>query len=387
MGGARIGRRRLGLAAATGLAVVSGAVAVIPPLVEPERPFDDVLLGVITGYGALLYVLVGVVVLWNRPGNGIGRVALLIGLGFSSALILSFLEVRLGLSSAFVLASQAVIFVGWIAGGSLLVVWFPDGHRTSRLGGLVEVTLVAAVVGLIVTSSRDDLPADFAYSASTVGLFALADVVGFGGLGLAYLGSFVDLALRYRRADVVAATQMRWVLAAEAVSLTFLIGLGLFGGTQDWLFVAWFASMGLPVFAIAVAITRYHLYEIDRIVSRSISYVILTAVLFAAFGATTLVLQRLVSSAVAPGGELEPWVVAASTLVVAALFNPVRTRVQAVVDRRFNRERYDSAGIVAGFAGRLRGQIDLPTVSRELAATTAHALEPSTTAVWLRPRA
>ena len=77
---------------------------------------------------------------------------------------------------------------------------------------------------------------------------------------------------------------------------------------------------------------------------------------------------------------------AASTLVVAALFNPVRTRIQAAVDRRFHRERYDSAGIVAGFAGRLRGEIDLPTVSRELASTTAHALEPSTTAVWLRAK-
>lgn len=383
---AELGRRRAALTVAAAFAILAAAVAVIPPLVEPEHPFDDLLIGIVIASGAMLYVLVGVVVLWNRPGNGIGRVAILIGLGFSSAIILSYLEARLGLSGAIGLASQAVIFIGWIAGGSLLVVWFPDGHRTSRLGGLVEVSLVAAMIGLVVTSSRDDLPADLAYGASTAGLFTLVDVVGFGGLGLAYFGSFADLALRYRRADPVAATQMRWVLAAEAVSLSLLIGFGLFGGTLDWLFIAWFASMGLPVLAIAIALTRYHLYEIDRIVSRSISYVILTGVLFAAFGTTTLVLQRLVSSAVAPGGELEPWVVAASTLVVAALFNPVRTRVQAAVDRRFNRERYDAAGIVAGFSARLRGQIDLPTVSHELAATTARALEPSTTAVWLRPR-
>ena len=145
--------------------------------------------------------------------------------------------------------------------------------------------------------------------------------------------------------------------------------------------------MGLPVLAIAVALTRYHLYDIDRIISRSISYVIVTGVLFAAFAATTLTLQRLLTGAFAAGGELDPWVVAASTLLAAALFNPVRSRVQAAVDRRFHRERYDTSRIVAGFSARLRDQLDLQTVSGELASTATHALEPSTTAVWLRPRA
>lgn len=383
---ADLGRRRTALTIAAVFGGLAGAVAVIPQLVEPERQFDDLLLGVVLGYGAMLYVLVGVVVLWNRPGNGIGRVAILIGLGFSSGIILSYLEARLGLSGAIGLASQAVIFVGWIAGGSLLVVWFPDGHRTSRLGGLVEVMLLAAVIALIVTSSRDDLPADLAYGTSTAGLFTLVDVVGFGGLGLAYFGSFADLALRYRRAGAVAATQIRWVLAAEAVSLSLLIGFGLFGSTQDWLFIAWFASMGLPVLAIAVAITRYHLYDIDRIISRSISYATVTAVLFAVFAATTLLLQRLVTGAFAAGTDPEPWVVAASTLLVAALFHPVRIRVQSAVDRRFHRERYDAAAIVAGFSGRLRNQLDLPTVTGELCVTTGQALEPVTTGVWLRAR-
>ena len=146
--------------------------------------------------------------------------------------------------------------------------------------------------------------------------------------------------------------------------------------------------MGLPILAVAVAITRYHLYDIDRIVSRSISYLVVTAVLVAIFAGLTLVMQAIISLAVAaPGTSLDPRVIAVSTLVVAALFNPLRARVQAIVDRRFHRERYDSERIVAGFSGRLRDQVDLTTVSDELRDTTIRALEPSTTGVWLRTRA
>ncbi len=98
-------------------------------------------------------------------------------------------------------------------------------------------------------------------------------------------------------------------------------------------------------------------------------------------------LQALISGAVArPGTALDPRVVAVSTLAVAALFTPVRSRVQSIVDRRFNRERYDAAWIVAGFSGRLRDQLDLPTVSAELRSTATQTLQPTTTGVWLRAR-
>lgn len=383
-GAARLDRRRAGLTIAAVVSVLAAAVSIVPPLVDSADGVDDLLVGVVIAYGAVLYVLVGVVVLWSRPGNGIGRLAILIGLGFSQAIFLAYLDAWLELPSAIGIASQAVILVGWIAGGSLLVVWFPDGRRTSRLGGFVEVVLVVAVIGIIVTSARDELPSAIAYGTASAGLFDWISILGFGGLGLAYLGSFVDLALRYRRADVVASTQMRWVLAAEALSLSLLICFGLFGEGQDWLFLAWFASMGLPVLAIAIAITRYHLYEIDRIIGRTISYAAVTGVLFAVFVASTLLLQRAVTGAFNSGRELEPWVVAASTLIVAALFNPVRVRVQSAVDRRFHRERYDTARIVAAFSGRLRDELDLPTVTGELRATTGQALEPVTTGVWLR---
>ena len=344
--------------------------------------------GLIKAYGVLLYTFVGVVVLWRRPGHGIGRLALTIGLTFVVGILLSTLDLPRQLAGFVANLSDGFTLVALVVGGSLIVVRFPDGDRTSRLGALVELTLVLSVVGLMVTGVRDDLLRAFADSAVGRPLFEIASVVGITGVILAYLVAFADLGLRYRRADDLRQTQMRWVLAAEGLVVLAIILFTVFGSTYEWLFVLIFPSMGLPVLAVGVAITRYHLYDIDRIVSRSISYLVVTAVLVTIFASLTLIMQTLISLAVAaPGTSLDPRVVALSTLVVAALFNPLRGRVQSVVDRRFHRERYDAARIVAGFSGRLRDQLDLTTVSGELRATTTRALEPSTTGVWLRARA
>ena len=390
--------RRLGLVVIGLFCAAVGVIALVDAVLSPvPRDISDAMLA----YGVLLYSFLGVVVLWRRPGHGIGRLAVTIALFLAVGLLLTVLAhygpptegVRTILDRPLqfavdvsALLSEVLLAGGLLLSASLLLVWFPDGHRTSRLGAIIEVTLIVSVVALVVASLKEPVLREIRWSAAKEAAFDGAAVIGVAGIAFAYLGAWVDLGLRYRRADDTHRTQMRWVWSAEGVSLACGVALVVSGGAFDWLWLVWFASLGLPAIAIAIAISRYHLYEIDRIVSRSITYVVLTAVLFVAFAATTLLLQRLVSSAVAPNGEVEPWVVAASTLVVAALFNPVRTRVQAAVDRRFHRERYDSAGIVAGFAGRLRGQIDLPTVSRELASTAAHALEPSTTAVWLRSR-
>ena len=147
-------------------------------------------------------------------------------------------------------------------------------------------------------------------------------------------------------------TQMRWVLAAETTTVAATASLLLLGDGADWLWPVWIASLGLPVAAIAIAITRYHLYDIDRILTRSISYLIVTAVLVMVFATVVLLLQAAISVAVAaPGSALDPRVVAVSTLTVAALFEPLRSRVQTAVDRRFHRQRYDSGRLVDGLRG------------------------------------
>jgi hypothetical protein len=137
------------------------------------------------------------------------------------------------------------------------------------------------------------------------------------------------------------------------------------------------AGIGLLPLAIGVAILRYRLYEIDRIVSRTLAYAVLTAVLVGTFVGTVLLTTRVLPFS-------SPVAVAASTLAVAALFNPLRTRVQRFVDRRFNRARYDREALVASFAAKLRDAVDSETVVRELAGAAASAVEPASVSIWVR---
>jgi hypothetical protein len=394
-----LARGRVGLLVAGTLAVIAallGAVATVLGAVE------DAVFGAMSAYGSLTYAFVGVVVLWRRPGHGIGRLALVIGMAFAAGIYLTVISAvwhpTTGVQSILdgpqqllfdvvSLISSVFVIGGLVLGASLLVTWFPEGHRTSRLGALVEVILVIAVLAGVVASLRDPILQQIRWSAAKEAVFTVALTISIGGLALAYFGAFLELGLRYRHEDPLRRTQMRWVWAAEGVSVVATVGLFVFGDRFESLWSIWVLTFSLPILAIAVAITRYHLYDIDRIVSSSISYLVVTAVLLSIFAGLILVMQSLLSGAVAaPGAELDPRVVAASTLAVAALFNPLRVRVQSVVDRRFHRARYDATRIVAGFSGRLRDELDLPTVSGELRATTAQALEPAMTGVWLRER-
>ena len=259
------------------------------------------------------------------------------------------------------------------------------GVERAGWGAMIELALVIGVFATILGSAREPILRQVGWSRGLDDALVLALPIAVAAFFGAWFGSIVDLALRYRRAHTVRRTQMRWVLVAAVTSAALMGSLVVLGEMVPGLWAVALASLGLPVMAVAIAITRYHLYDIDRIVSRSISYALLTALLLVVFGGMILVLQSLVSGAVAgPGSKLDPRVVAASTLVVAALFNPVRVRVQSVVDRRFHRARYDAERTVAGFAGRLRDELDLPTLTGELRRTTNEAVEPTTTGVWLR---
>ena len=143
---------------------------------------------------------------------------------------------------------------------------------------------------------------------------------------------------------------------------------------------AWFLSLLLPPIAIGVAILRYRLYDIDRIVSNTIGYGFVTVVLFGLFVVVNLALVSQVSPLVNNEGVA----VAGSTLLVAALFNPLRTRVQGAIDRRFHRAHYDAERMVSEFAARLRDELDLPTLATELAAATTDAVQPTSAGLWLR---
>ena len=383
----RLTRRQLALSTA-GVFAVLAASLVSASLLIRHAAMSDVYPGV---GGTLAFTLVGVVILWRRPGHGIGRLTLAIGqmlavgAGVNAAIIL--LNPRWGASSVLRafgdVVSQGLISSALVAGMVLVVVWFPDGRRSSRLGAAVEalvgIALASIVVGALIgwlAERSDGAGLDPRVLEATTGLSVAA-------LLLSLALALVDIARRYRGADPVRKAQIRWVLAASATTVGLLALLVAFGEQIPGLWDLFFAATILPAIAIAIAITRYRLYDIDRIISRSIAYGAVTVVLLTVLGLGIVGLQWILTPVT--GGDT--LAVAGSTLIVATLFNPLRTKIQSRVDRRFHRARYDTDLTIQQFSGRLRDELDLTTLTGELQRATMTAVEPASTAVWLRSAA
>jgi hypothetical protein len=199
-----------------------------------------------------------------------------------------------------------------------------------------------------------------------------------GAVGLAWLAARIPA---YRRATGVRRAQLKWLiggattaLVGGAVTISFSSSTGLdavigYAGTV--------ALLGLPI-SIGVGILRYRLYDIDRLISRTLAYALLTGLLVGVFVGLVLLTTRVLPFS-------SPVGVAASTLAAAALFTPLRNRLQHLVDRRFNRARYDAEELVAAFGTRLRDAVDPETVLTELAAAARGSLQPAHVSVWVRP--
>ena len=346
------------------------------------------------------FMVVGAVIVAHRPGNALGWIFSAIGL----------------LSSAGVLAMEYAEYAYLTRPGSLpgaaLAAWFswwwlpilglifvftpllfptgrlPSPHwRPVAVTGALAITAVA-VLGAVQPTLK--LQNEEVYLPNPVGLAGAPDPED-GALGAVLLGvlvacmvaSVVSVVLRFRRSSGVERQQLKWftyaaalMLVANVVTFTFLPE----GVASDVLFGL---SIAFVPIAAGVAILRHRLYDIDRLINRTLVYATLTAVLGTVYAGAVLVLGLFGGV----GGELPSWAVAGATLAVAALFQPARRRIQAVVDRRFNRRRYDAARTVEAFSARLRDQIELDTLSAELLAGVEQTLEPTTVSLWLRPSA
>jgi hypothetical protein len=189
-----------------------------------------------------------------------------------------------------------------------------------------------------------------------------------------------SLVARFRHARGMQRQQLRWLALAAALTGAgaAVVGVGMaMGATAVPLFAAGVCLVLLPL-ATGAAILRYRLYDLDRIISRTLAYGLLTVLLGGSYAVVALGLGELV-------GRDSSLVVAAATLAVAASFQPVRSRVQAAVDRRFNRRRYDAAQTIAEFGDRLRQQVDLDTLTAELLAVAGQTMQPTSVSLWLRP--
>ena len=186
---------------------------------------------------------------------------------------------------------------------------------------------------------------------------------------------------RFRRARGTERLQLRWLaLAAALAAMALLVALAALVLDTGWEVFnpALGVCLGLLPLATGAAILRYRLYDLDRIISRTLAYGLLTLTLGLGYAALVLGLGQLL-------GRDTPLVVAAATLAVAVAFQPARRRIQAAVDRRFNRRRYDAAQTIQAFSARLRQEIDLDTLSAELLAVVEQTMQPTRSWLWLRP--
>ena len=343
----------------------------------------------------IAFATVGAIVAARVPGNPLGWIFVTV----------AFLAVLSGAAENYAFhglvdapgSLPAALFVGWIYAWGWyptvgLIMQVPLLYPTGKVPGPRWRIVQRALVGLLTLVTLRYMfypgPLDGSSSARTLP----DNPVGIGFVGgpldevdsvvgvivLALLGAaLLSVIVRFRHSRGDERQQMKWMTVAVtfiavAATVPQLVGLS-FG--QDILFAVGIAQFPIVV---GIAILRYRLYEIDRLISRTISYAILTGLLVGAFiGVVVLTTDVLPFSS--------PVGVAASTLCAAALFNPLRKRVQRLVDRRFNRARYDAEAIVAAFTLGLRDAVDLDTVRGELLLAVGRAVEPTHASVWIRP--
>ena len=276
----------------------------------------------------------------------------------------------------------------------LMPIFFPDGLLPSRRWGPIVVAVVVVVLAtavgraIVAWGFRDDVTLLILHQADLMEDPSLAGTVAALGTAFTFLVGVplapIAVISRWRASAGVRRLQIRWFVSAVALSAICVVAqnVGYLTGAVNGLVQAILvlAALAFPALAIGAAILRYRLYDIDRVVSRTIAYAVVTAGLLIVYLGVNLGLSTILSS-VAGSGSVA---VAASTLVVAALFTPVRRRVQRVVDRRFDRARYDAERTTAAFSERLRNEVDLAAVAADLDQTVRVAIAPTSVNVWLR---
>jgi hypothetical protein len=334
------------------------------------------------------YATIGLVMALRRPANPIGWLFAASGLAWSVTIPFDPWVTQLILDHRpLPLAAQVGALVGefnWapaIAFGiTLPALLVPDGRlRSPRWRPVVAAAVAGPVLGMLGSSflpgklEETVVPIDNPFGRTGV-VGTVAAVVGFTGLGLWFismLAALVSLVLRFRASRGTERQQLRWVVAGATGAVAGLV-VGIAGVELTYP-----AVLCLPV-GVAVAVLRYRLWDLDRLVSRTVAYALVTALLVVPYLLILPAATRLAGGS----GSLA---VAAATLAAAALFQPLRRRVQDLVDRRFNRRRYDAARTVDGFAQRLRDQVDLDALHGELLGVVDQTMQPTQASLWLRP--
>jgi hypothetical protein len=359
-----------------------------------EFPWQAQAINVVGTIGA---PVLGGLIASRRPENPMGWMWLGVGLGFAlSSFGGSYATYALGPGSlpAPRTLGTLVAGVGWTVAFilvPLLLLLFPNGRLPSwRWRFLVWVVVAAGTLSLVLgpfTPGRSGFapvenPFGIGGAAGTV-IFVLVNA-GVIVILVAVVPAALSLVFRYRRASGEERQQIKW-FAYAAVVFGSLIPLDLLGldeplGDILWNVLNTAASLGLYA-AVGVAILRYRLYDIDVLINRTLVYGTLTATLVAVYLGSVVVLQALFRTVTGQGSQL---VIVASTLAIAALFTPLRRRVQAFIDRSFYRNKYDARKTLEAFSARLRDEVELDHLAHEFVTVVRQTMRPAHASLWLR---
>jgi hypothetical protein len=344
--------------------------------------------------GAVGTATVGAVVASRRPRHPVGWLLLALALSLTAAGV-TLATTNYGVAHAAPAAGRvaqyvpATVVVAMACNGLTLLVT-PTGRLPSPgwrwWAGIIAATPVV-LLGVVTLSPGPgdrlieavDSPLDLrALDGGLLVAYQAASAV----IIIAFVGAAGSLVGRFRRAREVERQQLRWVaLATVLIALLAVINLAALA-LGAYALAPLVGGLNPPILAVGIgaAILRYRLYDLDRIISRTLAYGLLTLLLGAGYAAVALGLGQLL-------GRDSSLAVAGATLAMAAVFQPARRRIQVVVDRRFNRRRLDAARTIAAFSDRLRDQVDLDTLSAELLAVVEDTMQPNQASLWLRPQA
>jgi hypothetical protein len=346
----------------------------------------------------LAFTLVGVLVSSRLPANPIGWICLAIGLtmmlaGAADEYSVYALETRPGSLPA----GEYLAWLGswlWIPSvvliGTFMVLLFPNGRLPSRRWRVVAWLAVAVLISASLSEAFSpgrlaEVQANVTNPLGIESARSALELLGAGGIPLlpvCFVASALSMVLRFRRSSGEERQQLKWFASAVALlAVSFPFAFVVSSGVVEDFVTLTFA--GLPV-AVGIAILRYRLYDIDLIINRTLVYGSLTASLAAVYFGGVTATQTIFRALT--GQEQQPQLaVVVSTLIIAALFNPLRRRIQSFIDRRFYRRKYDAAKTLAVFSAKLRDETDLDALSEDLVGVVRETMQPAHVSLWLRP--
>jgi hypothetical protein len=345
----------------------------------------------------LSFATVGALVAWRRPGNAVGWICCAIGLDV--ALAVAPLEyVRYAVAHPGSLPAPAwvgwpAMWAWWPAQGlmsTFLLLLFPTGYlpsprwRPVAWAAGVTITAITLMAAVVPEPLDKGLPVNPLGIPQMAGVFKLVGSIAIPLLGLLGLASVASLVVRFRRARGEERQQLKWfTYGAGVLALLLAVSAASQALTARVPDLVIAAALAAPPLAIGIAVLRYRLYDIDRLINRTLVYGALTVLLGLIYAGIVLTLGQLFGGL---GEDPPSWVVAGATLAVAALFQPARRRIQQGVDRRFNRRKYNTAQTIEAFSARLRDEVDLDTLSAEVLGVVDQTMQPTTASLWLRNR-